>query len=510
MLVIPFSLTVSASSAEPIGFILEALQGIFYVNTLNESVRDMTPDEFYNFMVESDSFDANAWRALVANLSGPVCLTVCEELENMKSAKYNAVKVSEDQLQSIYDQATKIKTQNIRTFSFDDIGLTTATDFQSTLIYSGYNCIPCLGSSSTPFKTLSNNLDGKFTVGTGVSDTSVLYYNGSTMAFPVFYVSADALLFQNGVALPSSNWYVPIGSDKLIAIPASSFLQAYTTVGETETDLTFGFYITSRQESCPIYKNGEIVGYVNTDEYPGWEVADLLSKMVGYCFNPEPISIPTDIPYDDDGNVYVCIPEDKSDVVYLSPTTYNEYINNGTIIEGDYVSNVTDETVNNIYDDTNLLNKLEGWFDDLSDKLSDIKTKLNLILLSITFDNIIDTVGDFLGYDDFDKDKFDLEWKTLVQSKLPILYKIEDLLTELGKTSSPLVIEGENPMNWLLGSVPDEERQSNFVINVAWFTDLEYKDLPLRGYIRQGLSILVYIAFFASMVRSTDSIFRNL
>lgn len=415
MLVIPFILTVSASSADPIGWILEALQAIDYINNLNEDVRNMSGDEYYDFITEQDSFDSAAWLALVSTLGQPVAFEITENFDNMHAAKYNAVKVQEDSIRNIYNQATKINTANLRYFSFDDLGLSTYQDISCSITYTGYNCLPDLGTAWN-----KNNLDGNFTLNTGNFGSAVRLYNGSSMAFPVIYVPANTSFYQNGVLLPNTNstWWVPLGSDTLIQILDGSFIQPYTISGDSLNDLTFGFYNSVRKENLSIYKNGVEVGQINTDSYSGWEVADLLSKMVGYCIttdgdsNAGVIAPPADIPYDDDGYVYVCIPEDKSDVVYLSPTTYNEYINNGSIVEGDYVSNVTDETVNNItnnitniyegsnYDDTNLLNKLEGWFTSVLTKLDEIKNSIGDTVINNIYNTYIDVDPVYVNFSD--------------------------------------------------------------------------------------------------------------
>lgn len=520
-LVIPFILTVSASSADPIGWILEALQAIDYINNLNEDVRNMSGDEYYDFITEQDSFDSAAWLALISTLGQPVAFEITENFDNMHAAKYNAVKVQEDSIRNIYNQATKINTANLRYFSFDDLGLSSHNSFDNSITYTGYNCLPNIGNTFNGIT--AKNFDGQFTkVG---STNTIEFYNGSSMAFPVFYVPDNVTMYQSGIALPDCSWYIPLGSKQLLRVSSDySNISPYTYSGDTLTDLTLGFYTTFRNELCLIYQDGVNVGTTNTDEYPGWEVADLLSKMVGYCIttdgdsNAGVIAPPADIPYDDDGYVYVCIPEDKSDVVYLSPTTYNEYINNGSIVEGDYVSNVTDETVNNItnnitniyegssYDDTNLLNKLGDWF-------GDIKSKLNTIIGLLVLDDldIPDKIGDILGVDDdFSIDDIELDFKSLIQAKLPILAHAAELVRSLQDTNNPIVIEAENPMNWLLGTVSDADRLDNFVVNVSWYDTVEYKGRSGREYVRDGLSIIMYILAFVAIYRKTDSIFSDL
>lgn len=520
MLVIPFSLTVSASSAEPIGWILEALQAIDYINNLNEDVRNMTGDEYYDFITEQDSFDSAAWLALISTLGQPAAFEIMENADNMHAAKYNAVKVQEDSIRNIYNQATKINTANLRYFSFDDLGLSTYQDISCSITYTGYSCLPDVGTAWN-----KNNLDGKFTLNTGSFGSAVRLYNGSSMAFPVIYVPANTSFYQNGVLLPNINatWWVPLGSDTLIQILGSSFIQPYTISGDTLNDLTFGFYNSGRKENLSIYKNGVEVGQINTDSYPGWEVADLLSKMVGYCIttdgdsNAGVIAPPADIPYDDDGYVYICIPEDKSDVVYLSPTTYNEYINNGTIIEGDYVSNVTDETVNNItnnitniyegssYDDTNLLNKLEGWFSELYkkiDKLADSLEPSNVI------NNVYNTyINPPPVYETFSDCFYD---------NVPAAAEAKQLFNDLcSVTETDLDIDTDVPSD---GTVTDETLDLSYkiafynpfsetkktdeyeIINFDWYA-------PYREDIRNLLKISAYVMGFCAILSAIKSVF---
>ena len=518
IIVLPFSITSHASSVEPIGWILELLQMAYSIESKRADVAEMSPDEFYEFMVNDNSFDTLLWKALVDTMAGPFSFTIDNAVDDMKEAKYNAGKVHKDELAKIYEQATKINTANLRFYSFEDLGLSSYSEIKSTITYIGYNCIPHMGKEYD-----ENLLDGTYT--RADDDSYIQYYNGS-MAFPVIWVPSNCVLYQNGVALPTMAWIIPLGYNACIVVGEDKHtLQVFTTnSGESIYDLRIGFKYDSSINWYPwVHEDGKGFGMVNTGEkYSGWAVADLLSKMVGYCIstgndNAGQLTPPTDVPYDDDGYVYVCVPEDHSDIIYLSPTTYNEYIDNGTIIENDYVSNVTDETINNItnnitniyegssYDDTNLLNKLEGWFSELYkkiDKLADSLEPSNVI------NNVYNTyINPPPVYETFSDCFYD---------NVPAAAEAKHLFNDLcSVTETDLDIDTDVPSD---GTVTDETLELSYkiafynpfsetkktdeyeIINFDWYA-------PYREDIRNLLKISAYVMGFCAILSAIKSVF---
>lgn len=537
-----FSLTAFAdSTADPItdiiSFGFDILKG--WLDDTNEEVQAMDGDEFYNWYTNNTDFDSVLWRGIYGAINdfvvsvhnSPVMQHIepnsviddlgDDDLGLMENAHYNSMKVSRDILDSLNAEAVNTAGNGIRYFDLSEVRLATTDQINSELIEHSGNSLTACGSSW--YQPGDNYYKLK-----DFENPCIPFYNGGN-APPAFYVPFGCTMYQDGVALPSGRLYFVMGDNLLFALPSGSlwslneFYPLYYG-GVTAESIKFmiqGFYC---YENLEIYSSGRVIGVTNVD-WDGWSCADLFEKMAGFIVNtpdyepPQPPStfLPDDIPYDDDDNVIVLVPEPGTggDIIYMSPTDYTNYVNNGTLVEGDYVNNFSDETINNMtnnynnyitnntsdgYDDTKLMNKLDTIIDKLNKIIKKMKDKVTDI--DVTFN-----MGDLLGVDDaFDLDGLELDWKSLIQSKLPLLAEAAEVVRGFEEASFPLSIESDVPLPFPVG----DKKTIHFAIDFTWYDTNKYNGKTGREYVREGLSYIIYVVAFVALYRRTDSIFFDL
>ena len=335
-------------------------------------------------------------------------------LDDAVDARYIAATVDSQIVNEIYNQSNSFAGNDYRFYSLSELHLTTG----DTVIYDKITVtgsIPVTNAGSEWIQSISSKKfgDAGYYSVTRVDDASILCYPGGVLP-PLIYVPPYGKLYQDGVLLPPNYIYVVLGDNELLqSNPGYYNYAAYYTGGDdSANDIIFGIsrgvidndthnYVPSvRGERCNIYSSGLVVGQINDAGYLGWSMVDLFVKMCGFVisdgYTPPSITPPTDIPYDDDDNVVVMVPIDEpGEPVYMSPTEYNNYINNGDIYNTDDHSNnvVSNDTINNIinnyntYDDSKILNKL----DIIIDYLDKIYRRLDSIVNPPpSYDNFVD------------------------------------------------------------------------------------------------------------------------
>lgn len=410
LIVVPFSLTASASGVEDaILFGLEIIHD--WVNDKCDDVSDMSGDDFANWYL-SDSLDTTLFK--LAGLMTPFAINCPADIyatNALKSGQYQVATVNKDMLNNLKDSANAFLSdyaKNIRYSTLADFNLQYYGDVVTNgmIILGSGGPIFYLGSSY--LSSVAKQKINQWYYRQSNSNSDLVLFNGNSLGFPVIYCPSNAALYQNNVLLPKNSYYVPISSSEIICVEGNySYLSSFFTSGDTLDSVTFEFVfgnlssdgspaVALRKPGCKIYKDGVVVGNVGDSTYTGATVCDLLEKYVGMHINVDgspsytPVTLPDDIPYDDSGNVVVCVPAGNGgDIVYLSPTEYNSYVDNGDIVVNDnsITDYYSDDTVNNVtniynnyttnnygssYDDTNLINKLSGWFGDVNNNLKKI------------------------------------------------------------------------------------------------------------------------------------------
>lgn len=552
---IPFCVTAYADAGASI--IIEFIS-TFLQDTLGAGkLDDMSPSEIVDYMSSPDGSFYRSVNELFAtgfNLIGALMLdsTVSDELDDALIGQYNVAQMNADAIQSLYDTSNGFlewRDTNIRTNDLSDFGLSTYNEIITGGLYTSgrgpllycWNGTPASIDDGGYFMHAPDEID----------DTCVYLYPGSSIYFPVIYVGKNAKIYQNDVALPSGTFYLPLGYNNLICVPNNfgSFRLWYNS-GTNIDDITFYYsYIypsTNRhtsQNNMKIYRDGIDIGITNA-AISGFDCVDILQKMVGVHIDPngdgafyEPVPVPDDIPYGDDGTVYVFVPIDRPrDIVYMSPETYNNYIDNGNITYDDSITNnvIDSGTVNNItniynnygsgggdFDDSRIVDRL----DKIIDKLDKISSKLSDVYDAIKYSNLSklepgdfsDLIGDLFSSDD-DYVQSEIDWRTLLETKFIIFKQCRELIENLQIRNSPLILQSENPLGDLLSAFPGYDSSKydglpRFIVNVNWF-EKQYTS-PMgttksgREYVRDGLGYIFYGITFAYIYRRTDSILAD-
>lgn len=534
LILIPFTLTASASEAtDAVDTGIWIIDYIYDCYTSSNRLSDMDTEDFREYVFSGEYLKDNS--SIIRSLPSVATVELKSSLKGMQDSYYASMKLNKEQLrqlQNFGNAAVSGYGKTVNYSSFNDLNLQTYGGVRT-------NGIITQGSGGPVFY-MDSNFDWSrckqfYYFQTLNNDISV--FSGSSNAFPIIYVPKDASLYQNGNKLPSDYVYVPIGNNELLRVSYYwTGLQnfPYMTCGFTSSDsldsvevrFAFGNLSSSGlfSSSCmssadmSIYRDGLAVGYIGDGTYTAAGIVDRLEKMVGTRINYdgkptiEPFELPSDIPYDDNDEVVVCVPMgdgNSGEVVYLSPTEYNNYINNGDIIQNDNrvsdfhdeqtiqnISNVVNNITNNYggsYDDTNLLNKLENWFGDVNKNLKKIVDRL---------DTLIDTVDSLSNeplYTDFSECFYD---------NVPAAADFKKLFKDLDdatKSIDPNNGEASENSEKISYSIPfynpfSRESINVEVINFDWYE-------PYRENIRNLFGVLAYVLGAFGIWSSIKSVF---
>ena len=368
-----------------------------------------------------------------------------KSLDGAVDARYIAAQVDRDIVEQIYSDTVLMAIDEYRTYTLDDLHLSTNDIYYDKITVSGSIPVTDAGSSWTNSSKYKFGNAGFYSVSTPVEIDTVYCYPGGALP-PMFYVPANAHLYQDGVLLPSGYLYFVLGDNSLLQAQPGHFNYAayYIGDGSTSNSLTFGIsrgsvsssgYVPDvRAENCKIYSSGDVVGQINTSSYPGWSMTNLFQQMCGFIIDHPNVTAPTptpvmpdDIPYDDDDNVVVMVPIDEpGEPVYMSPTEYNNFFNNGDIYTTDDHSNnvvnndtITDITnIYNTYDDSKILNKLDiiiEYLDKIYRSIKNINFDVN-----IDYDRIDAIVNPPPSYDNFSD----------ITAQVPLIGEVRQLITD--------------------------------------------------------------------------------
>lgn len=429
-----------------------------------------------------------------------------KSLDGAVDARYIAAQVDKDMVEQIYSDAALIAIDEYRTYGLDELHLSTGDNiYYSKITVSGSIPVTDAGSSWTNSSKYKFGNAGVYSVSTPVETDTVYCYPGGALP-PMFYVPANAHLYQDSVLLPSGYLYFVLGDNSLLQAQPGHYNYAayYTGDGSTSNSLTFGItrgsvsssgYVPDvRADNCKIYSSGDVVGQINTSSYPGWSMTNLFQQMCGFIIDHPNVTAPTplmpdDIPYDDDDNVVVMVPIDEpGEPVYMSPTEYNNCFNNGDIYNTDDHSNnvVSNDTINNItniyntYDDSKILNKLDIIIDKLDKIYNTIKSwKLpKLSKVEPEYDNFSDCIID----------------------NVPIAKDINDLVEAMHTSEAKSGFEQENKS--IAGSSSHQEKSiyDGLGVDVSWYE-------PYRNDIRDLLKLFCYALGIGGIWSAVRSVF---
>ena len=458
---------------------------------------------------------------------------VSAKLDDATERRYMVAELDKTQVEKMYNALNDYWYEDGAEIRSIGLGDTNLTYSNLTTVHGAFGYTGIAGGEGVAVEVNSSGRYMYFNSGDIVHDTpnTIWVYNGSPYYPPIIFFAEDGLVSQAGTPLERGYYYVLSGTELLSTGGWNCLegnLSVYCQVRDSHVT-EFGTW-RSRWQPSYIWSNGHCLTYGDKDnDNVDLDYKDVYNKFVSSIglhiatddsLDSGVIKPPDNIPYDDDDKTVVMVPIDEtSEPVYMTPTTYNNYVTNGDIYNTDDHSNnvVSGDTINNITNNYNNYitnnNGSSGGYDDkkLMDKLDIIIDKLDKIIKKIkgtvSTPSITFNIGNLLGADDdnFSRDTLELDWKSLIQTKLPLLAEAAQVVRQFQSANKPLSIEGDVPLPCPVG----DNTSIHFSLNFAWFDDNLYNGKTGRQYVREGLSYIIYVVAFVALYRRTDMLFAD-
>lgn len=532
-----------------VGMSYDLSQGL--CNEFFQDVSNMSGDEFYAWYNSEDpTYQASLYRWLNRYVSAepkygggrlPVFgVTIPTESEvSMDKAHYNAAFIDKSFLDYIDGEVTTTYKNGIRYTSLDDIHITTNDIVSTSNIdvvvrsISEPEVVTNMGSkwsNTTPYDVYYD-----FSRAKAATDRVSIYVGGDLP--PFIYIPPDCTVYQNGVALASNNFYIVLGDNELYYSGITYFpngligFHYYNTTDSTDTlifetshlkidnnsnNLTYGMAISERRSgSGYIYSDGAQLAQINRSPYEGWVMVDKICNLCGYYLDingsiSDTTALPDYVPYDPYNVVVVLVPDDGGDVYYMNPTDYTNYVNNGQIIEGDYVNRYNTTTNNDIvsnYNDyvTNINNGSGSGTGSSYDDSNVISRLDNIIAWLRRIYNKIDLAGKTQVINEvFSSDPCYVEFSDCFTDHISLFSDVENLMSDLDvQTESDGVAEimefgGVSTTQNSTDSI--KSAYSGLSVNVSWYA-------PYRVRVRNLLKIPCWILGIIAIWSALKSVF---
>lgn len=515
LIISSFSLTAFASVIPEAFMFLNGLTQA-WISEKRDEIESMSGEEFY-YWYNSNGPDSTLWQILGGSYDLiKVPHLIPNDIDNMNNSHYAMMEMSKSQLEKLKDDVNEHLGNyygGLRYNTFSDFNLSTYDEIKAQSgTYLGL-------SGSGSFVHYGVNYDGAYyQLNTKPSPGEIALYTGSNQAPWCMFVPSGSCLYQNGVLIANSDqWVLPLDYDTVIVLKSQGdlSLKFRWTSGNTISNVGFGFQNTAGNTQCALYRNGELQCTLATLSKfcSNYDFVSRLSKMINVLLSAgyerpgyEPVTLPDDIPYEND-KIIVCVPDDGGDPVYLSPSVYNNYIDNGNLVydndynydySQDFIDNIKDSynnyitnnntTVESTYDDTNLLNNLGNWFDSVISKLEEISSK-------ITFNTGTNIAGIIIDLFDSDGggDLGNIKFNELLKTKFPFYDKIISNLLALQNMNTPLVISCKNPI-YSLVNVDSNSNYPDFSVDFSWFDEVSIHGVSGREFVRNGIGVVFKFA----------------
>lgn len=562
-MLIPFclSITVTAFADVPLELASGPLFALWacdlaknYVDKRVDEVKNMTGDEFYNWYTDKDGIESNLWRgfnrlySLESRYGGgypygsPFNVAIPTESEvELEKSHYSAAFIDQSFLNYIDDQARTVVNSGIRYTTLDEIHISTAdlinTSNIDVITFNSNDTQPVINHGSKWKATTT--FDIYYDISRAKLDTShVSIYPGGDLP-PLVYIPANCTVYQNGVALKQNDFYVVLGDNRLLYTAVTYHPSGYigfdyynptdstdgvifecdaVKIDNNQNTTTYGMPITDRRLSSGyIASSGASAGAFNVEPYKGWTLVDMIAKHCNYCLDingsiSQSTALPGYIPYDDEDIIVVLVPEGGGDVVYMNPTDYINYVNNGQIVQGDYINNYDTDTVTDItnnynnyvtnhssggdsgsgtgsgYDDSNVISRLDSiinWLRKIHDKI-DLASKTQVI-------NEV-----------FNSDPCYIEFNDCFTDHISLFSDVEDMMSDLDvQTESDGVAEimefgGVSTTHNTTDNI--KSAYNGLSVNVSWYA-------PYRVRVRNLLKIPCWILGIIAIWSALKSVF---
>lgn len=511
------NVNIEAHAISPVDVVIDFMvNGIeHFGQEATNAIEDMDGDEFYNWWSDKSDFDSDAVKALM--LAASTRLTpygvrvmntnLTDQFGLLENSHANVAKVKQDILDDI---AELVSTG----------GVVPEIDGELYGITTEYPIVTeNLDRYGDPLKEYdgSDNFAswGCYETLQGLNETNVYIFHCSGTP-PFIKVGSQTTVYHYGNVLPTG-FYMVLDDETLLPAPyeTSNSYPGYIARGCCITyrttpnsnystgawysisrmarfDSNSGLYYYNRSGSMVTQRivRGVQYGYENsTDILFDYQNAALRTGGMLHLNGEAPyITPPADIPYDSNGDVYMIYNTDNGDTVYMSTGDYNNYVNNGTIVEGDYNQTLNETTINNIRNimyppesDTDSgtgggsadLGVIEGLLRDIKNLLGQIKDKINLDDKITILDG---TFGSEPVYEDF---------SDCVTENVPLIADVVDVVESLSPESAN---NGETEIGTHAappGAVGVQAVYDGFTIDLGWYA-------PYRQKIRDVLTIVFY------------------
>lgn len=550
-----------------------------YYSHLNQTDDDFYMNHMRNFNFDSTYYAINGFleRALHTDRYLPITprgIDVVDELlygDNQIMAadsRYKCALVDRELLLAMDNTIVHNIGQNgVRYTSLEELGLTTNNTVTTTGITVQYASQVCtfLGKSYSKDTPIFSYYDLSSVYS---NTTQITIYTGGAMP-PAFYIPTNCIVYQNGRALDSNSFYVILGTSELFRFALTSHysyigfgwfnnsdkLEDSRIIGSNTNNLSDdGGLASGWNTSVRIWSNGyaedsTIFGSRDTNGR-AWTYINLLNNLSGFMIdvdetpttNAPDTFLPETVPYDDNDFVYVFIPVDNSnnvsygDIIYMNPEDYDTYVNNGTIVEGDYINSysydtassiidsyntyITNNTTNNNnttnFDDSRIVSKL----DQILQKLIEIKNKISDVSVSVeSWDMPFRSIRSDLP-DIFSNEPCYNNFSDCIKNSIPLIGDVQNMLNDISTVDSISInselntfLADSNTLNSSGGTLEDTDNStsnsntfsitpffSDFEINFSWYE-------PYRVRIRNVLKIGVWVFCVTSFLHMVKSIF---
>lgn len=435
-------------------------------------------------------------------------IDVSNPVGDFAAEKYHAAVLNRDYIDSIYECANKVmRTGVINSLQYYGITTQAQINYDENIV------------AHPPFYNPTNRPTGYLDI------TKATTYNGVSVLSavgiaPVMFVPHGVQVYLYDRLLDTNCIYVLISNNYLFQCycngRTSVFLYTYDNGSGKSFEVASGFYNGYNGDyveftdlvnnNVLICTNEELTSVPQyTDETLSY-IAQYEAHIGDTVFEDYPaVNPPVNIPYDNDGNIVICVPAGRTysptEIVYYSPETVKNYIDNGDIITSNYTTNLDENTynkvVNNYYDYINNLDS-DSSFDDINilSKLDKVIEWLRKIYNKITFEDVRtnpEYSGIFTDTPNYEK------FSDCIFNNVPIITEISDAVksgfTEKVDTGfeAPLYIAPEKA-----GII--EKSFDRFKINMSWYS-------PYRKQIYDILTAIIYGLGVVTCIRSVKSVF---
>ena len=439
----------------------------------------------------------------------PITIITAHNIQSAVDSRYITAKVSKDFIDQFYLDTQNMVEAEFRYITLDEIGISISAE--NTINNSLFSVF---GDPFVVDSSLDLSSCGYITNNSALTSNGVYFFCGSSSCPAFFYINGSNYVTHWGNQLENNRLYIILDTHTLLQFDQYSFppmIFWFQDYGELEEGI-LNFSFLRRGDNGLVYRPLEIqrsqgsslvVNGVNTSKSStsyttDWLIYDMLLKQRGHLLTVDESVSPTvtvpddeDIPYDDNDTVYVLAPVDQvGDVIYMSPTEYNNYVTNGNIYNSDdHSSNTYSHDVSNqlynIYNNyiTNNGDESGSSYNDanLMSKLDIIITKLDRINKSIQDLDLNVIVNPEPSYEDFSD----------VTASVPLIAEVRQLILDFQEVlEDPIEVPH---IDFELFGVEDS-------ISFEWY-------LPYQSWIKDLLRAFFYICGVISCWLSLKSAF---